>query len=669
MRHADAIRCAILLSLFHGSDPIQTSEQRADLHPENASHEATSGLPARVVWLRVLLVCGFWFGLIAALLGAMHGASIPEQSAITQIDAAASRLPDNANSTPALDSPWQRYPLPVRVCNVRCDSPYTVYRHRFSLAATPAEDWALYLPYFDANIAVYLNGEKLDERGRMGAQVDVYRFHSRLVRIPVARLKVGENELLLHLRAERPRIGGLAAFYLGPVAELASAQRWRQRLTEDTVAGVGWLQAGSLLLALALLLSGRRDSVLGWYLICGSFWLLLIVLHVSPSIIPGGNLRWAAMFISIFGVLAFTPLFIVAILRPPWPRLRWLLTGYFVFCAAITLGALLILPLDPIRQVQLPNTLLRFSSLLLVPLMLWLVLRVVVTRGDSRSAPWILAFAAMPGVFGVADAARVGWFPPLEYALLPLGSLGVSLALFLELARRMRESQVRMARYTAELEQTVRVREEALRASLERIGIAERERALAQERQRLLRDMHDGVGGQLASLVHLASRDETSREQVVAGLRDGLADLRLILDSLAHDEDDAMVAFGRLRQRIEPTLEAAGMRLRWEIDPQLDLPSWSPEAVLSVYRLLQEACYNAVRHAQASTLTIRVQQVAGQLEITVADDGVGFEPGASGGFGLSNLRLRAARLGGQLEVRTTTGKGTEVVLRMPPATA
>jgi len=423
------------------------------------------------------------------------------------------------------------------------------------------------------------------------------------------------------------------------------------------------------LLALALLLGGRRDSVLGWYLICGSFWLLLIVLHVSPTVIPGGNLRWAAMFISVFGVLAFTPLFIVAILRPPWRRLRWALSGYFAGCAAITLGALLVLPLDATRQVLLPNTLLRFSSLLLVPLMLWLVLRVVLARGDSRSAPWILAFAAMPGVFGVADALRVGWFPPLEYALLPLGGLGVSLALFLELARRMRESQLRMARYTAELEQTVRVREEALRASLERVSAADRERALAQERQRLLRDMHDGVGGQLASLVHLAGRDETSRDQVVAGLRDGLADLRLILDSLAHEDDDAMVAFGRLRQRIEPTLEAAGMRLRWEIDPQLDLPSWSPEAVLDVYRLLQEACYNAVRHARAQTLTIRAQLVDGKFEITVADDGIGIDPHASDGFGLANLRARAARLGGVLEVRTASGHGTQVILRLPSATA
>lgn len=655
--------------ICRGVDPIQTSNQGAGPGPESASRESNPGLPARVVWIRVLLVCGFWFGLIAAVLAAMHRASIPESEAVRQIDAAASRQPDNATSPPVLDSPWQRYSLPVRVCQVRCDSAFTAYRHRFKLDALPAEDWALYLPYFDANIAVYLNGEKLDERGRMGTQVDVYRFHSRLVRIPVARLQVGENELLLHLRAERQRIGGLAPFYLGPVTELAPAQRWRQRLTEDTVAGVGWLQAASLLLALALLLGGRRDSVLGWYLICGSFWLLLIVLHVSPTVIPGGNLRWAAMFISVFGVLAFTPLFIVAILRPPWRRLRWALSGYFAGCAAITLGALLVLPLDATRQVLLPNTLLRFSSLLLVPLMLWLVLRVVLARGDSRSAPWILAFAAMPGVFGVADALRVGWFPPLEYALLPLGGLGVSLALFLELARRMRESQLRMARYTAELEQTVRVREEALRASLERVSAADRERALAQERQRLLRDMHDGVGGQLASLVHLAGRDETSRDQVVAGLRDGLADLRLILDSLAHEDDDAMVAFGRLRQRIEPTLEAAGMRLRWEIDPQLDLPSWSPEAVLDVYRLLQEACYNAVRHARAQTLTIRAQLVDGKFEITVADDGIGIDPHASDGFGLANLRARAARLGGVLEVRTASGHGTQVILRLPSATA
>jgi signal transduction histidine kinase len=628
---------------------------------------ARPAAPSLRTWMRVLFACVVWFGLIAAGLSAMYRASIPAMPAVVKIEAAASQQPADALSPLSVDSDWQPFELPVRVCQVRCESLFTVYRHRFELTTLPATDWAVYLPFFDANVAVYLNGEKVDERGRMLPPADVYRFHSRLVRLSATRLRQGENTLIVQLLAERKRMGSLAPFYVGPVSELQRAQRWRQRLTEDTVAGVGWLQAGSLLLALAMLLSGRRDDVLGWYLVCGSFWLLLIVLHVSPTALPGGNLRWATMFLSVFGVLAFTPLFIVAILRPPWPWLRRGLIGYFIACVAITFGTLLLLPVDPDYQLWVPNSVLRVSTLLLVPLMLWLVLRVVLARGDSRASAWILAFAAMPGVFGVADAIRVWRFPPLEFALLPLGGLGVSLALFLELARRMRESQRRMASYTAELEQTVRVREEALRVSYERIGVADRERALADERQRLLRDMHDGVGGQLASLVHLAGNPDTSRDQVVAGLRDGLADLRLVLDSLAHDEDDGIVALGRLRHRIEPILDAAAIRLHWEIDPQLDLPVWKPESVLNIYRLLQEATYNAVRHAQARNLTIRGREVDRTLEFSVADDGIGIDPEAVGGFGMASLKARAARLGGELQVESQPGQGTQVVLRVPLA--
>ncbi len=105
--------------------------------------------------------------------------------------------------------------------------------------------------------------------------------------------------------------------------------------------------------------------------------------------------------------------------------------------------------------------------------------------------------------------------------------------------------------------------------------------------------------------MHLASNPETGREQVVAGLREGLADLRLVLDPLAPDEDDPLLALGRLRHRIQPTLEAAGIALHWAVDPGLDLPAWSPEAVLNIYRMLQGATHNVIRHHGRGTYSQR----------------------------------------------------------------
>lgn len=625
-----------------------------------------SRFPWRVC-LRAVGISLLWFGLFGLAIGGMYLASIPDLPAITEIEAAASHAPASDARLPPQDAAWQGYQLPLRICKVRCDTLYTIYRHRFSLDQASAGDWAVYLPFFDANIAVYLNGEKLDQQGRMRAPIDVYRFHSRLVRLPHSRLRLNENELLFQLVAERRHMGGLTPFYVGPVEVLEGPQRWRERLTESTVAGIGWLHAGSFLVALMLFVFGQRESLLGWYLVSAVFWLSLILLHASPTFIPGSAWRWTALFISVAGVLSFSPLFIVGILQPP-PR--WMvraLLGFFASSVALILYSTQLSSLDAYWQFQLPNYTLKFAGYLLVPLMLGLVLRIVLKRKGAWSAAWLLAFAAMPGILGITDALLGTIAPPMEFALLPLGGLGVSLALWLELAGRMIENNRRMASHAAELEQTVQAREADLHQSYERLRQADRDRALSEERQRLLRDMHDGVGGQLASLVHLAGNPEIGREQVVAGLREGLADLRLVLDSLAQDDDDPMVALGRLRHRIQPTLEAAGITLHWAVDPALDLPEWSPEAVLNIYRLLQEATHNVIRHARASRLTIGVRAVGELIEFSVIDDGIGMDPNSARGrgFGLDSLRSRAARMGGELLLRSTAGAGTAVIVTLP----
>ena len=612
-------------------------------------------------WLLPLLCCV----LLALLIGGIHRASLPSMAAVRSIEAAASQQ-QVGDALPAATANWQVYALPLRTCTVRCDTPFLLLRHRFRLDHAPRQDWAVYLPFFDANVAVYLNGRKLDQRGRMQPPADLYRYHSRLVLLPQGSLRTGDNELLLHLVSEVRHLGGMAPFYLGAADDLAGPQRWRVLLTEQAVAGVAWLQAGSLLLALALYFAGRRENVQGWYLLAAPFWLLLGVLHLSPVWPQPGYGRWVAMHAALLGVMTFTPLFIIAIVRPP-PR--WLvraLLGFFVAGLLLAGSALTWWPLEPYWRLQLPNYVLKLASYTMVPWMLWLVGRIVLARGTSRSAPWLVAFAAMPAVLGITDALRGTLSPPLEFALLPFGALGVVLALWLELARRVIQFERQMAAHAQQLQQTLSAREVELAQSFERIREGDRERALAAERQRLLRDMHDGVGGQLASLVHLAGNPQVAREQVVSGLREGLADLRLVLDSLAQSDDDLLVALGRLRHRIEPTLAAAGLHLAWEVDARLDLPPWHPEAVLHLYRCVQEAANNAIRHACARSLRVALRPEADALVLEVEDDGRGFDPTRTdAGHGLAGLRARAARLGGAFTIDSAPGAGTRLQWRLP----
>jgi signal transduction histidine kinase len=101
----------------------------------------------------------------------------------------------------------------------------------------------------------------------------------------------------------------------------------------------------------------------------------------------------------------------------------------------------------------------------------------------------------------------------------------------------------------------------------------------------------------------------------------------------------------------------------------LDLPD---EVALAVFRITQEALHNAIQHADASEIAVRLTQYPDKLRLTVTDDGRGIPSGvdparfvAQGHFGLAGMRERAAMIGGKLDVQTAADYGTVVILELP----
>ncbi|KRR16746.1 histidine kinase [Bradyrhizobium lablabi] len=233
----------------------------------------------------------------------------------------------------------------------------------------------------------------------------------------------------------------------------------------------------------------------------------------------------------------------------------------------------------------------------------------------------------------------------------------------------------------------VREAEEKLKVSFAREEERARAAALARERTRLMRDLHDGLGGQLVSIVALSERGNGS-----AGIGDAaraaLKDLRLVIDSMDDIGGDLMLALGSWRERAMAQLRPHDIALDWRaVTPQgLPVhPELRPWHVIQIVRLLDEAVTNAVKHANAKRITVRIETLAGTdgLErgcITVEDDGKGFEitsDGAAAGAikaarGLRNMRSRAARCGAELELSSCaqgadhgTDQGTRVRLTLP----
>lgn len=196
---------------------------------------------------------------------------------------------------------------------------------------------------------------------------------------------------------------------------------------------------------------------------------------------------------------------------------------------------------------------------------------------------------------------------------------------------------------------------------------AQHQQSVLRERQRVMQDMHDGLGSALSSSLVLLDRGELSVPQAAAVMRECVDDLRLVVDSLEPTSKDLSTLLGMLRYRLQHRIGAAGVRLRWQM---ADLPvlEWlEPSLALDLLRLMQEAIANVLKHAAASELALMVQHDDRFIELVVDDNGRGFDldNAAAIGRGIRTMRSRAQRLAAQLSIVSEPAVGTTISVRLP----
>jgi signal transduction histidine kinase len=202
-----------------------------------------------------------------------------------------------------------------------------------------------------------------------------------------------------------------------------------------------------------------------------------------------------------------------------------------------------------------------------------------------------------------------------------------------------------------------------------------RELSIAAERNRLALDLHDAVSQKLFGLMLIAEAAGTllerepaaAREQVEklqALAQEALDELRALVFELRPPDLERDGLAGALRKHVE-LLRRLGQR-EIELLVDGDLPADSARDG-DVLRIAQEALQNALKHAQASRVAVRLERERGGVLLEVADDGVGFDPQApaarSRRLGLTSMEERARRIGGTLEIRSASNAGTTVRLR------
>lgn len=209
-----------------------------------------------------------------------------------------------------------------------------------------------------------------------------------------------------------------------------------------------------------------------------------------------------------------------------------------------------------------------------------------------------------------------------------------------------------------ELEQRIHSKSTELEDSYLQLRKTEMAGALSsarlQERERLLRDMHDGLGAHLMTALRGVERSALNRDQIVQSLQDGIDELRMMMDS-ADMGADLSAALAAWRNRWDNRLGAAGVQVHWKLDDALDTIALDSDALLQIMRILQEAATNVVKHSGARHLQLQATRVTepGQtsLLIVLSDDGCGLPAQATQPHqrGLRNMEHRAEQIGATLQ--------------------
>jgi signal transduction histidine kinase len=229
----------------------------------------------------------------------------------------------------------------------------------------------------------------------------------------------------------------------------------------------------------------------------------------------------------------------------------------------------------------------------------------------------------------------------------------------------------------------IAIRQVSRQRMQQQLAIAEQQRMIAADRMRIAQDLHDDLGanltriGMLSDLVRNPSISVDESRRYLDQIFDNATGLAKHLNEIVwaiSPHNDAVEPFSAyLCKYAQDFVAASGSRCRIDLPPRLpDLPL--PSNVRhNLFLAAKEALHNAVKHAQANTITLRLDVIDKQLRIVIEDDGCGMPAEAvrssSGGKGVANMHRRMQQVGGLFSCQSQPGKGTSVQLSVPVSTS
>jgi signal transduction histidine kinase len=464
------------------------------------------------------------------------------------------------------------------------------------------------------------------------------------------------------IRVDHLRSAGLAlsSVWLGDEAELSQRRWWREFLQAGLVGvmSAAFLLIGFFSLGIWLL---RREALYGWFFLVSLFnFLRNLHFHQGLEPLPISEAWFGWMTInSVFWVLVAAYIFGFRLYAVKFPWIERTLLVLTVLAAIISLPGLTLIPLMWFLTPAL------YLGVLAGIVAMTLISIRSAWRSRSGEAMLVVAWSLLIVPTSLHDVLLQNYRLDIERLyLMPYTMLGFFPIILYVVIRRYTGALHKVEQSNADLQSSLKAKELELGESYARLRVIENEQVLGAERQRLMQDMHDGLG---SSLMGALKAVESGRALDLSEiLRECIDDLKLAIDSLEPVEADLLLLLATLRFRLGARLEQAGVKLHWQVEdiPRID---WlNPHSALHVLRIVQEVLANAVKHAHASSVTLATKMRGDHVVVVIRDNGIGFDTSTprAQGRGLTNVLRRAQAIGAQASW-TSQPSGTQFELALP----
>jgi signal transduction histidine kinase len=533
---------------------------------------------------------------------------------------------------------------------------------RFSVnVKDPNQGIGIFIPRLADNAVLLVNGKRLAPPvGEWAPKSNRTGVVGMSFAVPEANLVAGPNQFELFAVRSCCEVF-VNSVFAGPLPQMqaisTSARFYRIELTWIII-------ATSLLIGLvaASLLPLKRGQAFLWAVIGCSLTVSIgsyFYVDTGRMITPAWRAWYGHIIGALVGYLAFLSLVNAWTNGPLW-----------LYRAAIAIGSICVLISGALVPFQTHGQVLIVARIMLAFVMVLAIIGVYALLWRYVQTKQIGRYWQAGLLIISSGAAVVDYLFGLEARIqpiyfVPFSNLTLMTALGIALAQRGAQMYLEAEAANLTLAARIDAKEQELAQSAAALRAQEAETAIQTERARIMRDMHDGMGGQLLTLLMQARDPDAKREEMEETVEIAIADLRLLIDSLDSVGDSLDIALAMFRERLAPRLEAAKVQLNWPNSTVTIEREFTPGQILSIYRILQEAISNALRHGKPTQIFVTQTIDADTITLALCDNGSGMVDNVRAGRGLTNMRRRASEMNGSLTVEAGAIAGVCVVLKIP----